>query len=295
MRRSAADANEDALLTEFLEWATSFIDWYKNRRFDVRRDTLSFDIPESSIQRAMGNYDQFSNIAILQSQKQKPLVLDEDLLEVVEFLNGSTEAIDWYVLNPGRTFPKSSIRLTNGVFWIESEVNGVYQAIDITGFWGYVPDYNSEAFVDSLNVINDNPLLIGAITMNVNDFSGAAADGKSPRFQVGQLLRFKLGAVVEFVKVLSIVDGATDTIGIQRGVNGTTAVQWAQNTKIEIFRVWGPIHQSALRLAQWRYAQKDSNSFDKTYMLGAGMMSIPPAIPTDVLASLGARGKARVL
>lgn len=293
-RRSLTDTNEDALLSEFLEWASSFVDWYKDRRFDVRQEVLKFDSPVRTVGR-IGRFDQFS-AASLDVREEKALRLDEDLLEVNEILNGGGTEISTFFLEPGRSYPKSTIRLSRSLIW-ELDPDGEYRgAIQIDGFWGYVPHY-PDAFVDSLDSILNTPNLpSNQTTLQVSDVSGSASDGKSPRFQSGQLLRLSSTGGVEFVKALTptSVPSGNDTVLVQRGVNGTTAVVHPTGTKLEIFRPFGPIHQSVLRLAQWRYVQKDSNSFDRTYLLGAGVLEVPPGIPPDVLATLGPRGKVRL-
>jgi hypothetical protein len=110
------------------------------------------------------------------------------------------------------------------------------------------------------------------------------------RFQAGLLVR--IGA--ELALVLSAPDILTNKVELVRGANGSTAAQHAHDTQIKIFRPQGTIVQACLRLVKWRYSQKDTDDFDKSYVLGSGIVNVPSRLPADVVQALGAPGKARL-
>ncbi len=298
-RNLQTDTSEDAMFAEFLDWASRFVEWYKDRRFDVRQETLLFDAP---IQRTsmIGLYDD-TTLFGRQAVRPQALILDEDLLQVIEILNGNGEELTSYVLEPGRTFPKRSIRLRPNEIWQSLSDGSFEQAISISGIWGYAPNYTSGSFVDTGEELSST-ITTGTTTILIEDLSQPAKDGKSPRIQAGNLLRFvhtDPNDIVhtEFVLVLSTTVGTgsqDDEIEVLRGYNGTTAYAFPSGTKLEVFRPWSPISQSVLRLTQWRYSQKDSGEFDKQYFANTGILTVPANLPSDVLVTLGPRGKPRL-
>jgi hypothetical protein len=272
---------DDARILEMIERASQFIDDYKGRRFDVRVQTRKYDRPVDRGS-AFGVYD----ISLMGgSGPEKPLRLKEDLLAVTELVNGDGTVIPStdYVLEPANGSPKTRIRLINGANWCGDDDGNDEQVIDVTGFWGYHDRY-SQAWVSSGDKItNLAGITAEAASMTVADADGVAADLKTPRFQVGQLIRMG----TELCLVLS-VDTATNTVGLVRAYNGSTAAIHAKDVVIDIFRPMGNIVQACMRLTSWFYVQKDADVFDRTYNMGTGIVSTPTAMPGDVLKLLGA-------
>lgn len=278
-------ATEDALLTSFLRWSTRLIDAYKARRYDVRLATILHNAPLET-RSSFGVYDR----ALAAASGLKKLILLDDLLEIVELLNGDGVELtaDEYLLEPLEKTPYSVVTLRAGASWVADDNGDVAGAISVQGFWGCHPDYGN-AFVDSLDTVRDNPLTANTTSLHVTDISGVTSDLDSPRFQAGQMLRIENEFV--YVVAATAVVGNDDLLTIQRGYNGTTAAQHAQGTAIKIFRPDDNIAQACIRLAAWRYQQKDVDNFDKTYAVGTGVVSVPAALPADVRDLLGAKGK----
>lgn len=282
-----SETTEDARLTQYLKWATGLINAYKMRRYDVRLVTIPHDAP-LSMASTFGRFD--SSYAVPSAQKS--LILLDDLLEMMQFLNGDgTEiAADAYLLEPFERTPYSVARLRSGTTWSLDDNGDASGALSLKGFWGYHPDYDN-AWIDSLDSVRDNPLTAGATTIHVADVNGMTEDLESPRFQAGQLLRIEDDLAL--VLSASAVTGNDDVLTVKRGVNGATAVQHVLGKTIKIFRPDPAIVQVCLRLVHWRFVQKDSDTFDRAYAVGTGVVSSPASLPADVRDILGAKGRPR--
>lgn len=295
------ETQDDTLLSQFISQATDWINDVRClRRFDIRRETRLMNNPYPPAS-GFGMYPipsgtsrgawMVSELANFNNAAAGLLKVDDDLLEVLEVVNGDESEIDSgdYVLEPKNRYPKYGLRLTNqsGKAWMISGGGDWRQVIPVDGLWGYHEHY-PEAFVDSLDTVENDPLTIGGTALTVNNSDGIPEDVEEPRFQAGLMLRLKdVDGNFEFVRVVS-VDNTTNTLTIKRSYNGTDAREWPKETAIEIFRPWGNVNMATLRLVTWRYRQKDANVFDKTTILGTGISIIPSAVPPDVDALLPA-------
>lgn len=272
------ETSDDALLTDFLDWSSRFIEQWKGRRFDVRLETRLYDRP----MRKRGTFGIFDS-SFLVGGGWLPLRVRDDLLAVIELLNGDGSEMTDFVLEPGNVYPKNRIRLQSGTeFWSADADGNDEQCISVTGWWGYHDRY-PESFVDSLDNVQNNPLSAVDTSLSVLDADSVAADLRGPRFQAGQMIK-----VEDELMLITAVDATLNSLTVVRGYNGTTAVEHLQDDRISIFRVMSTIVTACVRLVKWRYSQKDSDVFDKTYIVGQGT-TIPTAIPYDVIAVLGAR------
>ena len=264
----AINTSDDDRLNDFIGWAARLIEWWKGRRFDVRRETRVFNTPSAGGS-MFGVYD----ASLLAGASNPVLRLDDDLLAVIELKNGDGVAIPStdYVLEPANVYPKNRIRLRSGGIWLESE-DGPEQAIALTGLWGNHERY-AEAWraVDTVQVAN---VLIGDVLINITD----AAD-----YEVGQLLKLE-----DEYMLLEEIDAVGKKLTVERAVNGTLAAAHALATPISIYQTSGTISQICMRLVKWRYVQKDADQFDHSYVMGSGVMTMPTSIPIDVARILGA-------
>lgn len=282
LRLTGTETADDDLLTFFIGGSVRAIDEYTRRRFDVRLETRSFDYPFPK-RDLMGVYDVemwvYQMNAAADYSKQR-LRMDDDLLEVVTLTNGNGVEIDSsdYYLSPANMYPKHAVRLVSGsgVTWQYGENGETAQVIDVEGYWGRHRRYE-RAWVDSGDDVQNDPLAIAETVLEVSDYSGATADLESPRFQVGQML--KIGSEFVFVQSINTVD---NELTIERGYNGTTAVEHVQGTAIYVYRPEQNIRLACSRLAAWRYRQKDVDTFDKSAILGSGIAIIPSTMPADV-------------
>lgn len=286
---ASTETSDDAKLTTFIRQSVRSIDKRCRRRFDVRRETLSFDVPKARIER-LGTYNLEDAIYLLNAAgelSKLALRLDQDLLDVEEVTNGNDVEVTsaQYVLLPNNLYPKHIVKIRDevGVYWQSEADGGTEQAIDIDGHWGYHPYYSDDAWVDTLDEVEDNPLTAAATSLTVNDIDGDAADLQDTRIQVGNMLRIE----DEYLYVQA-VDTDTNIATVSRGFHGTDAAAHVQNTQVEVYRPWDDIVLATIRLVVWRYRQKDVDVFDKANILGTGIQISPSAMPPDVLEMLPA-------
>lgn len=257
---AAADTSDDARLLLALRQATAQMDRYTARRFAPVVQTRRYDY-----------------------QAPDRLRLDADLLELLVLTNGDGESIDLadVRLLPGGDGPKSALLLdpTSVIFVYETTRQG---AIQVQGVWGW-HDAWSEAWRDSSDTVQDNPLSASATTITVSDADGGDALGLAPRFQVGQLLRIE----DEYLHVTG-VDATSDEITVIRGVRGTTAASHTQGTSIEVYVPPLDVQALCLRWATWLYQQVNAG-------IGAGADWLyPDDLPKDVRALASSLRKIRV-
>lgn len=253
-------STDDEKLLDYIEWSSRLIETWKGRRYDPRVQKRVYDTPQANSS-VFGVFDP----ALSEIQSKRVLRLDDDLLELTELLNGDNVEITDYVLEPANEYPKNRIRLRSSEVFVNSD-DGPEQAISVTGVWGYHDRWNEAWTI--LDVL-DAQLSASADEIIV---SGA---------EIGQLLRLD----TEYVLVLDI--GAT-TATVERGFNGSTATIHVSGTKVELYQPMSTIVQCCYRLVKWRYTQKDVDNFDRTFVMGAGVMTTPTSLPSDVVRILGA-------
>ena len=124
----------------------------------------------------------------------------------------------------------------------------------MAGTWGW-HDHWSAAWRDSDDVVKDAALGATHTTVSVNDSQGDDAEGQSPRFQVGQLLKIE----DEYLRIIAITinAGSDDELAVLRGVNGTTAASHLQLTAISTYQPPRDITRLCLRWAAWLYREPD--------------------------------------
>lgn len=118
--------------------------------------------------------------------------------------------------------------------------NAGQRSLRVTAVWGFA-DNRADAWEDSTDEVEDDPLSDSATTVTVNDVDGADLWGVTPRFQVGQINRCES----EFWEVTGTTP-ASDTMSVVRGRNGSTAAAHTQNNQIDIWRPPEPVKQAAI-------------------------------------------------
>lgn len=194
--------DQDTLLLQLIQASSREIDRLAHRYFYPSVQTRTFDTPP---------------------QSGGPLVLDTDLLEVTTLTNGDGEVLTStiYALTPNNTWPKYQVilKLTQGRVWQLTSAGERIDAITLLGIWGYHDDYNN-AWLSTLGTLQAN------ITNSAT--SATVTTGTCKR---GDLLM--IGS--EYVYVSAVSTGATDTLTLVRGVNGSTA---AAHTSGDVFYRW---------------------------------------------------------
>lgn len=238
---SATDTGDDARLLAALESVTAEIERLTGRHF----------CPQVA-----------SRSQTIHLNDTTELLLNDDLLALTALTNGDGTAIDTdsALLLPGGDGPSSVLRLLDGEAFVYDETP--LNAVTVAGIWGW-HDRWSQAWLDSGDTVQDNPLAATASTLTVTDADASTAGSEIPRFQVGQLLSIE----EEYLWVLA-VDAATNTLTVERGANGTTAVAHTQGTTIHVYRPPHDVVMLCLRWATWVYREPD----------GFDMVPVPPAL-----------------
>ncbi|GAB5492584.1 MAG: hypothetical protein Phog2KO_27990 [Phototrophicaceae bacterium] len=214
------DSSEDVRLLDALSSASASIERYTQRQLLPSQQSIAHTINLNN---------------------RRELLLNQDLLSLQSVSNGDNTSIaleDILQVNMG------ILTLINGAQFIYEDT--IEKAITVNGIWGYHPNWAS-AWVDSEDAIHAGDLSSSATTFTVND----ATAGTKPRFQVGQLIRIE----DEYLMVTTI---DSNSLTVERGVQGTSAVSHSNGTSIEIYQVPADIAQLTLRWALWLYREPDS-------------------------------------
>ena len=212
------------------------------------------------------------------------LELDDDLLEVAALTtqNGAQTitSADYY-LKTGDKYnfpPYDRIMLAaDGTVTAFSYSGTPQQANSVAGFWGY-HEHWTDAWMNSQDTVEDNPLTSSATTLTVNDPEGVDLYGLQPRFMVQQLLRIE----AEYLFVTG-KNTTANTLTVIRGVNGTTAAAHILNTPIYIYQPMPEIVQAMEVLATYIYRRRESiGSTGDRSTAANGVLVMPSKLPQDV-------------
>ncbi len=223
LRISTTD--EDVYLRKLLEQSSRLIDWWTHRYFYTREDTFYFDGSTDPLR--IGDILSISAFAT-----------DDD--DDATFENSYVEDTD-YRLYPLNDFPKTEARIMSGGSY-GGFAAGIDKGIEITGVFGYGDNTDATPFQDSTDEVEDNPLSSSATTITVND---------GTKFSAGQTLRIES----EQVYIESI---STNTLTVERALNGTTGASHIQNVTIYIFRYPRTITQACLITSMRAWKRKDT-------------------------------------
>jgi hypothetical protein len=230
---AASETADDARLLAALQAAAAQIERAADRRFCPRLAAIQHSVnPKYTTE----------------------LLLHDDLLELTSLTNGDGSAISLDdVLTLPAEGPIAVLRLTGGntLVWDETPLN----AVAVMGIWGW-HDRWAEAWRNTSDTVQNNPLSSGATTITVADADGTDAENETPRFQVGHLIRVDS----EYIRVLA-VNTSTNVLTVQRGVAGTSAASHTQNTPIYAFQPVPDAQMLHLRYAAWLYKEPDSRGF----------------------------------
>lgn len=301
---------DDQRIARFCEQMSRKFDAHCNRAFYPRKAIRYFDHPSTGLPSTVPtgypvgvvgqgyagdtqyrNYPGISANAYRTGASLNRLDVDDDLLEVFAFMtdNGNTTITSSnYYLKSGRSYnhaPYSRIELKyGGTPEILTWTGTPQQANTVSGVWGYHEQW-ADAWAQ-VDTVQDNPLLIGSTSLTVSDANGVDEQGWSPRFQIQQLARLGTGEDAEYVYLID-VNVSTNVLTIVRGVNGTTAAEWAQGTAIYLYRPMAEIKHAAEVLTVWAYRRKDSAGKEQDQPLaGSGILIVPSKLPHDVTSIL---------
>lgn len=224
----AATTKYDSLLRQLAERVSRYIDQHCHQKFYPTLETRYYD--------AKGRDYQW--IDDILGDPVPTIEVSND--------NGSTytalAVTDYFLLrandyNTLKTFNKLIVNVPNGNYTV---FYSGQRSLKITGVWCHHDD-RANAWEDSTDEVESNPLAAGATALVVNDADGATGWGYTPRFAVGNLIRME----DEFCEIGAINTG-TNTLTIVRARNGTTDVQHVQNVQIDLWRPPHPVKMAAI-------------------------------------------------
>lgn len=247
---ATAATGDDALIDDFIQRASRFVDRYTRRFFYALTQTRYQDNPDSYTR----------------------LYLGADLLSCTT-LTVDSSAVDSgdFHLYPANGYPKLWIEAAHGSGQLFTWSTSPQRNVAIAGIWGYHDDYDN-AWRDPSDTIQDaGGITAAATTLDVTD---------GTKFAVRQTL------LCESEQLGPITAISSNTITVSgRGLNGTTASTHANGTAIKIWQMPYDIEHVAIRLATWFYKQRKA-PFQKTANPQLGTVVVPTALPEDIRAML---------
>lgn len=266
-----ADTKDDGLLLKFAIQASRMFDTFATngimpkRRFYPTLATKDFDHP---------------------SDHPAVLRLYDDLLAVTTLTtkNGATtiSSSDYNLKTANGTYnqtPYRQVKLRIDGTTTAFEFDGTPDAANqIIGFWGYHADW-ANAWEDSGDTVQDNPLSSSGTTLLVTDVDGDDINGIPNRFKLQQLLQIQ-------DEILWITDtNITDnTLTVRRGMNGTTAASHVQNTTISVFKPMDDVVEAMQTLTAHLYRRRDDigTSAERPVTGAQGQILLPSTLPEEV-------------
>lgn len=266
---------DDSLLKKFCIKASRMFDsWATNgvpptRRFYPQIATKDYDHPSDCV---------------------TELRLFDDLLEATTLTteNGATSILaSDYVLATAKgdynRTPYTQVILVEDATVAQFSYSGtVRKANALTGIWGYHNEW-ADAWEDSGDSVQDDPLADSATTITVNDVDGDDINGLPVRFKVQQLLRIE----DEYVWITD-VDPTAETLTVRRGMNGSDAASHVKDKAIEIFRPMNDLKFAIEALVKYLYKRRATigSAEDRPLATADGILVLPNRLPDEVTLNL---------
>lgn len=245
---------------------------YCHRRFDERRDTLTFS---AWLMKRDGDLVNASTLQLRDDLRQV-LTLAKDVPAGASSISEGTSIAPSSYITPGRRSVSdliSRIQLLSDGFAGGVGSPADLQSIWVDGLWGW-----GGSWVDTGYTLADNPLTIGAAAVTPSDTEG---------FEPGHVL--KLGSEYMYVKTV----GDT-TLTTKRAFNGSAAASHASGTAIYFWEADAQVKGLVRRLLTWAGEQI------KSPVAGAvtlGEFSYPvdmSGLPKDVFIAIDKSGLRRI-
>lgn len=262
--------DEDVFLQFCIDASRMFDTWVTNgvqpkRRFYPKVATKTFDHPGGS---------------------PTELGLRDDLLELTTLTtkNGATSIPTGDVVLTSPTgnanqSPFARLKLKENGSVTTYTFNGtVLGANSVTGIWGFHDDW-SEAWQDSGDSVQDDPLSAGVTTITVTDADGNDINGLPFRFKRQQLIRIES----EYLWITDI-DRTGNTLTVRRAMNGSTAAEHVQTTQIDVFIPMNDVRYAMQALVTFLYQRKESigTTEDRPMSTMDGRLILPSTLPEEV-------------
>ena len=209
----------------------------------------------------------------------RQLDLDDDLLAVTTVTNGdaTTVAATDYHLLPYYGPPYYAIRLNEAstVLWQLDSSGNSERVIQIAGQWGWHPAY-ADIWLDTG----------GTLAAAITSTTATTTTCTTGTVRAGYLIKIDS----EYLHVSAVTTGASDTLTIVRGVNGSTAASHLISAPIS--RWYFPSLEMICRMAVSAYERLKNNPVGETVRLDGQSFSTPKDVKVWVesqLESIGAR------
>lgn len=280
---------DDSLHVRLLHAAQELVSRYTGWDFEPKRVTYRFNAPQP--RPSVGAYGSYYTAPPQSLRPERELRLTEPLLTLESGFNGDETALDLATLlylDPN-IYPRYALAFTKGadLTWLPDDEGNYEQVIPLTGLWGYHENWD-EAFIDSLDTLQDASLDDTTTTLSVTDLAGVNAYGEENRFQVGQILKLEDVDGYEYVYVRAVTVGTDpdpDTLTVTRGYRGTVARAWATETPLLVYRPMEGVVQATLELARLLYRRRSLDAGDMKQILGTNIKIVPETMP-DYIAAL---------
>lgn len=225
-------------------------------------------------------------------EEDKPGRIDlmRDLVEVTTFTTNNTDTTivaSSYFLKAGKYYnllPARSIELKQDGATNQFNYSGTpQQANAVTGFWGYMPNWN-EAWLDSGDTVGS----FAGNTLTVSNVDGTDRLFNKPRFKEFQLLKIESGSDTEFMFVYQ-KNQAANTLEVERGVNGTSNIASPAGLIIYVWQPFDTIARYTRRLAAHYYRQRGNSraDADRPIITPTGVV-LPAEFPQEIQAAIRA-------
>lgn len=233
--QKAQSTADDAYMLSLLRSETARFERECGRVFVPVIDTRYFD--------AIGDHHIYNG--------KKRLLLRDDLLEATTVTDGSGTVLvsgtDYRLHERGKTPAYALQGLSSYAGW-HQYTSDPYDAISIVGVWGYHKDY-ANAWRDSGQDVTDT-ISASATSFAVNDADIVDPYTQVAMFSPGQLLKVE-------DEYMTLLDVNTNTLTVQRGVNGSTAVEHTSpNLDVYIWQVMPEVQRVVYRAAAYRYSRR---------------------------------------
>lgn len=245
----AADTADDTIIENLINAASRYIDGQTQRRFYPSVETRLYDIPD-------------------ETNNDRVLMLDDDLLSLTTFLNGDAVEITSsdYKLLPYNVMPKYAVRLkdTSDVAWETDTSASDEGVLSVAGFWGYHDFFSSRAWA-SVGTI--------AAAMDSDTASITMTSGHS----VVQDDVIKIDTEIMLVSAVS-----SNTVTPQkRGDNGSTAAAHLILAPVSAWRTMDDIKQATFEIVNNAYRRRFGQNLSGQTMTTPAGLVISPADVTE--------------
>jgi hypothetical protein len=275
--------SHDLLYTDLIQSTSREMEEIAGQRFGPSIETRRFDTPAARSAPGAWYADDIYSPHLERKGSGgggNYLRFDAPLLEALQLTNGDDSEIVSadYLLEPPNETPKLFLLLANGASagWLPTAAGEYRQAIQLRGVWGWHPDYGA-AWLDTLGALTAAIATTGATTF-------ACTTG---RVRAGDLLRIDS----EYLYVVSVTTGSTDTVTVRRGVNGSTAA--AHDNGSVIYRWHSPAIMTICKEAVVAYQRLKNNPVGDVLNIGGNSFQTPKDVSKWIRGRLAALGALR--